>query len=315
MVYIGIDLGGTNIAVGIVDANGKILRKGSTPTLMPRPYAPIIADMAKVTLQTLSESGYTLDDVAAIGVGVPGVADPNTGVIPFCTNLSWHNVPFRDELQKHIMKPIHIENDATVAGFAESIAGVSAGAKSSVFLTLGTGVGGGFVVDGKPYSGDHHVGTELGHIIVEIEGEPCTCGNCGCLERYASATALIREARKAYAQHPDSLIGALCGGDPEKINAKIAVDAAKEGDPVAMKVFRRYVKGLAIGIVNIINFVDPSIVVLGGGVSLAGDFLLDAVREAVKPMVFFKTLPYCEIQLAQLGPDAGIIGAAMLGKQ
>jgi len=314
MVYIGVDLGGTNIAVGVVDERGKILRKGSVPTRVERGYGPIIADMAGVSLEVLREAGYTLDDVAAVGVGVPGVADPDTGIIPFCTNLAWHDVPFRTEFHRYIDKPVYIENDATVAGLAESVSGVSAGANSSVFLTLGTGLGGGIVIDGKPYSGHHHVGSELGHIIIEMDGELCTCGQRGCFERYASATALIRDARRALEHNPDSLIDALCGGDPERINAKMVIDAARQADPVATKVFRRYARSLAVGIVSIINFIDPEVVVLGGGVSLAGGFLLDAVKEALKPMVFFKSLPYAEIKMAMLGPDAGIIGAAMLGR-
>jgi len=314
MVYIGIDLGGTNIAVGVVDGQGRILCKGSTPTLVERGYGPIIADMASASLQVLRESGHTLDDVMAIGVGVPGVADPDTGVIPFCTNLAWHNVPFRAEFHRCIQKPVFIENDATVAGLAESVSGISAGAKSSVFLTLGTGLGGGIVIDGKPYSGHHHVGSELGHIIIEMDGEMCTCGQRGCFERYGSATALIRDARRALEHNPDSLIMEFCGGDPERINGKMVIDAARQADPVGAKIFRRYARSLAVGIVSIINFIDPEVVVLGGGVSLAGDFLLDAVKEALKPMVFFKTLPYADVKLAMLGPDAGIIGAAMLGR-
>ena len=314
MVYVGIDLGGTNIAVGLVDDQGSILCKGSTPTLVSRPYEPIIADMAAITLETLEKNGYTLDDVAAIGVGVPGTADQKTGVIPFCTNLGWNDVPFRETFHRYINKPLFIDNDATVAGLAESVAGVSAGAQSSVFLTLGTGLGAGIIIDGKPYSGYHHIGSELGHTIIEMDGELCSCGMRGCFERYASATALIREARRALAQHPDSLIGSLCDQNPERITAKIAIDAAREGDPTAVKLFRRYTYALAIGIVSIINFIDPEVIVLGGGVSLAGDFLLDAVKEALRPMIFFKTLPYPDVKLAKLGPDAGIIGAAMLGK-
>jgi len=314
MVYIGIDLGGTNIAVGVVDEHGKILCKGSRPTLVERGYGPIIADMAAESLKALAESGHCLDDVAAVGVGVPGVADPDSGRIPFCTNLAWHDVPFWAEFQRHIDKPLYVENDATVAGLAESVSGISAGAKSSVFLTLGTGLGGGIVIDGKPYSGHHHVGSELGHIIIEMDGELCSCGQRGCFERYGSATALIRDARRALDNTPDSLMVALCGGDPAKINAKIVIDAARQADPAATKVFRRYARSLAVGIVSIINFIDPQVVVLGGGVSLAGDFLLDAVKEALKPMIFFKTLPYADVKLATLGPDAGIIGAAMLGR-
>ena len=314
MVYIGIDLGGTNIAVGVVDENGRILCKGSTPTLLPRPYGPIVEDIAKCSLETLKRSGHTLDEVASLGVGVPGIFDSKTGNIPFCTNLGWHDVPLVSELQKYIDKPVYVDNDATVAGLAESVAGISAGVPNSVFLTLGTGVGGGIVIGGKVYSGSHGIGSEIGHMIIELDGEQCTCGNYGCFERYASATALIREGRKAYAQHPDSLIGELCGGDPERISAKTVIDAAKEGDPIATKVFRRYVRALASGIINIVNVLDPEVVVLGGGVSMAGDFLLEAVREAVKPLIFFKTMPYARIELAKLGPDAGIIGAAMLGK-
>ena len=201
-----------------------------------------------------------------------------------------------------------------MAGYAESIAGVSKGTKSSVFITLGTGVGGGMVINGKPYSGAHGIGSEIGHMIIKMDGEPCTCGNKGCFERYASATAIIREAKRAVEKHPESAILARCGGNPEKSNAKIVIDCAKEGDATAKQVFDDYVKALAHGIVSIFNMLDPEVIVLGGGVSMAGEYLLDAVRAAVKPLVFFKTLPYPSIQLARLGADAGIIGAALLGR-
>lgn len=314
MVYIGIDLGGTKIAAGIVDENGTILRRASTPTALPRPYGPIIADMAQLSLDLISEAGLSLSDVAAVGVGIPGIYDPQTGIIPFCTNLGWHQVPFRAELQQYIDKPIFADNDATVAGLAESVAGVSASVENSVFLTLGTGLGGGVILGRKPYSGSHGVGSELGHMIIEMDGELCTCGNRGCFERYASATALIREGRKAMQAHPGSLMSTLCNNNPETLDGKMVIDAAKQSDPAAMKVFRAYVKALCVGIVSIINCIDPQMIVLGGGVSLAGDFLLDAVREALAPMIFFKTMPYASVELAQLGPHAGIIGAAMLGK-
>ena len=183
----------------------------------------------------------------------------------------------------------------------------------SVFITLGTGVGGGIVIGGRPYSGAHGIGSEIGHMIIKMDGEPCTCGNKGCFERYASATAIIREAKRAVEKHPESAILARCGGNPEKINAKIVIDCAKEGDATAKQVFDDYVKALAHGIVSIFNMLDPEVIVLGGGVSMAGEYLLDAVRAAVKPLVFFKTLPYPSIQLARLGADAGIIGAAVLG--
>ncbi len=314
MVYIGIDLGGTGIAVGIVDETGTIIQKGSVPTLAMRPYQEIVKDMAAISLETLRQAGLTLDDVHSIGIGIPGIANSDTGIVVFCTNLSWHDVPLREEIQKYINKPVFIDNDATVAGYAESVAGVGAGCHSSVFLTLGTGVGGGIVMGGKPWSGFHNIGSEIGHITLEIDGEPCTCGNRGCLERYCSATAVIRMARQALLVHPESLMMTMCGGNLENVNAKLVFDAARENDETALKIFRRYVKYLAQGINTIIAFLDPEVIVLGGGVSKAGDFLLDAVRAEMPQYLLFKTMPYARIEIAKLGADAGIIGAAMLGK-
>ena len=311
MVYVGIDLGGTNIAVGLVDEAGKILHKDSVPTLLERGPEPVIKDMANLSLKVIKDAGYTVDDVKAIGVGVPGLADPKTGVVIFCTNLRWHMVPLREIMQKIIDKPIFIDNDATVAGLAESVAGVSAGIANSVFLTLGTGVGGGIVINHKIYSGAHGVGSELGHMTVQCEGRKCTCGSVGCWEQYSSATALIRQGREAVEGHPESLILKKVNGDASKIEARTIIDAAREGDPIACQVYDKYIYYLAIGIVAIINAFDPEVIVLGGGVSAAGDFLLNAVRKKLPEMVFYKTMPYARIELATLGNDAGIIGAAM----
>ena len=314
MVYVGIDLGGTNIAVGLVDEAGKILHKDSVPTLLERGPEPVIKDMANLSLKVVKDAGYTVDDFKAIGDVVPGLADPKTGVVIFCTNLRWHMVPLREIMQKIINKPIFIDNDATVAGLAESVAGVSAGIANSVFLTLGTGVGGGIVINHKIYSGAHGVGSELGHMTVQCEGRKCTCGSVGCWEQYSSATALIRQGREAVEGHPESLILKKVNGDASKIEARTIIDAAREGDPIACQVYDKYIYYLAIGIVAIINAFDPEVIVLGGGVSKAGDFLLEPLRKKVAEYVFYKDLPYAEIKIATLGNDAGIIGAAMLGK-
>lgn len=314
MYYIGLDVGGTTFKAGVVTEDGRIVHKDAMPTGIERPYQEIIADMAGLCKKVAADAGIPMSEIKSIGVGVPGLFDNKTGMIPFCTNLGWHDIPFVAEMKKHLDTPVFGDNDATVAGLAESVAGVSAGIRDCVFLTLGTGVGGGIIIDGKPYSGAHGCGSEIGHMMIKMGGELCTCGNYGCFERYASATAIIREARKAVTEHPESSMLAACGGDPEKLNAKIVIDAAKAGDETAKTVFDGYVHALAVGIINIINMIDPEVIVLGGGVSAAGEFLLDAVREAVKPMVFFKTMPYARIELAQLGNDAGIIGAAMLGK-
>lgn len=314
MVYIGIDIGGTGIQVGVVTEEGKILAKGSIVTRTDIPFADQVAAMAKCTLETIEKAGLTLDDVKSVGLGVPGIVDPRTGHVPFCTNLGWHDVALSEEFRKHIDKPVFIGNDATVAGLAESVAGVSAGTESSVFLTLGTGVGGGIIINGKVWNGFHGVGSEIGHMILEADGVPCTCGNRGCLERYCSATAIIRMAREEMEKNPDSMIMEMAKGDPANINAKIVFDAAKAGDAAGMKLFQRYVKYLGQAIANVINFLDPQVIVLGGGVSKAGDFLLDAVRAEAPKYCLYKTMPTPEIYLAELGPDAGIIGAAMLGQ-
>ena len=315
MYYIGLDVGGTTFKAGVVDEQGKILHKDAMPTGIERPYQEIIADMALLCKKVAADAGIAMEEIESIGVGVPGLFDNKTGRIPFCTNLGWHDIPFVEEMKKHLDTKVVGDNDATVAGLAEAVAGVSAGVSDSVFLTLGTGVGGGIIIGGKPYSGAHGCGSEIGHMMIRMRGEKCTCGCFGCFERYASATAIIREAKKALEENPESSMMEKCGGDPEKINAKIVIDAAREGDAAAKAVFDEYVYALAVGIINIINMLDPEVIVLGGGVSAAGSFLLDAVREAVKPMVFFKTMPYARIELAQLGNDAGIIGAAFLGRK
>ena len=314
MVYAGIDVGGTGIQVGVVDETGHIIAKSSMVTEVGAPYQEQIAGMARCVQEAMNKAGLPMSELKSVGAGVPGLADQKTGMVIYCPNIHWSNVPFRAEFQKHIDKPVFIDNDATVAGLAESVAGVSAGIENSVFLTLGTGVGGGIVLGGKVYSGTNGVGSELGHMITVIDGELCTCGNRGCWERYASATALIRMGREAAEKHPESRIAASVNGRLDDITAKTVIDAAKEGDEAANEVFERYVYYLCAGLVNIINFIDPEVIVLGGGVSHAGQFLLDAVNRRLPSMVFYKTMPYARVALATLGNDAGIIGAAMLGR-
>ncbi len=314
MVYVGIDVGGTGLKAGVVDESGKILSKVSCPTLVERGAEPVVNDMAHLALKAVEAANLTVDDVKAVGVGIPGIEDPRTGRVPFCTNLYWHDVPLVEWMRRVIDKPIYVGNDATVAGLAESVSGVSAGVKNSVFITLGTGVGGGIVLDGKVYSGSNGVGSEIGHMITVAGGEQCTCGNKGCWERYASATAIIRMGVESANRNPDGALAKAVGGKLEDITAKHVIDLAKAGDPDCAKVFDAYVYHLCVGLVSIINFIDPEVIALGGGVSAAGDFLLDAVREKLPSMIFYKAMPYARIELATLGNDAGIIGAAMLGR-
>ena len=315
MLYIGIDVGGTGIKAGVVSENGTILHKLSCPTLRERGHEAVIHDMARLSLQVLAESGHALEEIHSVGVGIPGMQDPRTGRIPFCTNLGWHDVPLVELLQQEIDKPVYVNNDATVAGLAESIAGVSAGTKNSVFITLGTGVGGGVVLDGKLFMGPHGIATEVGHMITVAGGEMCTCGNRGCWERYASATAIIREGRRFAEAHRDFALFRAVNGNLDQIEARTVIDLAKAGDPDCEKLFDDYVYHLTVGLINLINLYDPEIIALGGGVSKAGTFLLDKVNALLPEMIFFKTMPHARIELARLGNDAGIIGAAMLGRQ
>ncbi|MDO5022533.1 MAG: ROK family glucokinase [Eubacteriales bacterium] len=315
MKYIGIDVGGTHMAAGVVDEEGVILAKAETPTLPGRPFEVMIEDMGAIANKALKQSGVSLDDVACIGVGIPGIADNEKGDVIFCTNLFWKDEPLRRELQKHINKPIWIENDATVAGFAENAIGVSRGCKSSVFLTIGTGLGGGIVIDGKPWTGAHGVASELGHLTMVIDGEPCTCGKDGCMERYCSATALIRMGKEMCIAHPDCDVNKRINGKLENLNAKIIIDSAKDGDSMSLMLFNRYTRYLALALNTIVSFLDPEMIVLGGGVSHAGEFLLNSIVEKIPQYLMFKTMPFAEVHLATLGNDAGLIGSALLARE
>lgn len=311
MISIGIDLGGTAIKAGLVDGTGTILIKGSRPTGAKRGHEAVIRDMAELALDMMRRYGASLDDIDSVGIGIPGVID-ESGVVPFLTNLSWRDVPLIRLFRALIDKPVYVENDATIAGFAESIVGASAGTRISAFVTLGTGVGVGIVIGGAPFSGAHGVGGEIGHTIIQMGGELCTCGNRGCWERYASASAMIRMGRERMALNPQGMIAQKAAQDPENVTAKLVMDCAKAGDAGALDVFDEYVRYLAAGLVNLINVYDPEIIALGGGLSAAGDFLLEAVRKKLPELIFYKTMPYARVELATLGNDAGLIGAALL---
>lgn len=315
MVYIGIDLGGTGIKAGVVDEKGTILEKMSCPTLPERGHEAVVHDMAQLCIRLIEKMGLSAEDVHSIGIGIPGIWDPKRQLVPFCTNLGWHKVPLVELMQREINRPVFVANDASVAALAEAIAGVSVGTKDSVFITLGTGVGGGVILNGKLFIGSHGVGTEVGHMITVAGGEECTCGNCGCWERYTSATAIIREGRKFAAAHPECALYQKVEGRLEQIEARTIIDLAKEGDPDCERLFDDYIYHLAVGIVNLINVYDPEVIAIGGGVSHTGAFLLNKLNAILPKMIFCKDMPYARIELARMGNDAGIIGAAMLGTQ
>ena len=312
MFRIGIDVGGTGIQVGVIDDQHRILAEGSIPTRTDIPFAEQIARITDCVVSTAASAGIRSEQIRSVGVGIPGIADRSTGSVVKCTNMGWFHVPFREEFRRHLDVPVNIDNDANVAALAESVVGVSAGTSSSVFITIGTGIGSGIIVDGKIWNGFHGIGGELGHVIFSLNGVPCSCGNHGCLERYCSATALIRMAREAIDAHPDTKMMEMVSKDVSKIEARTVIDAARSGDPLASQVYGRYIDYLSQAIASVVNFLDPEVIVLGGGVSKAGDFLLDPLHREYPKYVIYNDQPMPEIKLAVLGSEAGIIGAAML---
>lgn len=226
----------------------------------------------------------------------------------------WENVPLREALESALSLPVFIDNDATLAGLAEYEVGVMKEAKSGVFLTLGTGVGGGIIMDHQVISGKHGIGSEVGHMVVGESDTQCNCGRKGCLETFASSTAIIAYTKKHLPDYPESILHERIQGDLSKIDGRLIFDAAKGGDAFALKSVHRFAHYLAIGIMNIVAVIDPEMFVLGGGIAGAGDFLLDIVREELEKEKYFKAVPVGKLCLATLKNDAGVLGGAFLAK-
>jgi glucokinase len=308
MYYIGIDLGGTNIAVGLVDENNKIIHSDSVPTLKERHWSEIIKDMAALSLKVLSESGHTLDEVKAVGIGCPGSIDKKNGVVVYSNNIVMDHVPMAEEIRKYIDLPVFLENDANAAALGE-YAIYGEGVSSYVFMTLGTGVGGGIILDGKVWSGFNGAGAEIGHQSLVFNGKPCTCGRRGCLEAYASVTALIAQTKEAMEQNPDSMMNKWAE-EHGKVNGRTAFECAKAGDPAAIAVRDRYIEYVAEGICSIVNVLQPEILSIGGGISREGDTLLTPIKEYFAVNDYNKHMKKTDIRIARLFGDAGIVGAA-----
>jgi len=311
MYYIGVDLGGTNIAVGIVSKEGKLLHTHSTKTEREKSHQDVIKNIVGACETLLESSDIQLDEIESIGVGLPGICDSEKGIIEYAPNINFRNVNIRQEMQSFFNKPIYIDNDANCAALGESISGSARDYNSSVTVTLGTGVGGGIIVDKKIVTGGFGGAGEIGHQIISAGGELCGCGNRGCFEAYASATALIRDARIATVRNRDTKMLELANNDINLINPKIIFDAANSGDKVAKEVVKNYLCFLSIGLANLINILQPDIIVLGGGISKQEESLISPLKDLVASYILGNVLK-TEITTARLGNDAGIIGAAML---
>lgn len=313
--YMGIDLGGTNIKAGVVDDAFRIIGRAKAKTGIPRPAEEVMDAMAECAKAAAADAGVPWEQIQQVGIGVPGTANEETGVVEYANNLLFENVPMREYLQKRLHKEIDITNDANAAALGEVLAGAARGASNAVAVTLGTGVGGGIIIDGRLFTGFHYGGAELGHMGIVLGGRKCTCGRRGCLEAYASATGLIRSTKEAMEAFPDSLMWELARENGGNVSGRTAFLAAGRGDAAARAVVNDYIQHLGYGLASIINILAPEILVIGGGVSNEGENLLRPLVECVRPQLYIRTPEkQTRIALATLGNDAGLIGAAFLSR-
>ena len=314
MYKIGIDLGGTNIAAGIVDENYNIIAKGSVPTIADRDPEEIIKDMGALCNDLLREANLTGADIACAGIATPGTANRDTGVVEYANNLPFVKFPIAAVLKKYLdVKTVLIENDANAAAKGEAVAGAAKGCNHAIMITLGTGLGGGIIIDKKVYSGFNFAGAELGHTVIEYNGRQCTCGRKGCWEAYSSATGLINITKDKLAATEDTIMHKLVEENGGEVSGKTAFAAARQGDKAGAEVVAEYIGYLACGITNIINIFQPEVLCIGGGVCKEGDYLIDPMMKIVlKDQYTRDNDNKTQIKIASLGNDAGIIGAAVL---
>ena len=310
--HLGVDLGGTNIKAGVTDQQGKILLKYSVKTNKAGDANVISEQIVGLCHEVCKKAGISMDEIASVGIGIPGTVDAETGMVIYANNLHLDDAPVGKIVSEALGKPVLLNNDASCAAFGEFVSGSGKEYRSIVMVTLGTGVGGGIILNGKPWDGMEGSGGEIGHMVIDAGGEPCTCGRTGCWEAYSSATALVRDTRLAIEQHPESLLSKVLE-KTGKMSAKTACDAMRMGDTVAKELVDRYLFYLSEGIANIINIFAPEAVILGGGVCNEGDALLVPLKKLVYQKCYGgNKIRHADIKIAALGNDAGIVGAAML---
>lgn len=306
---IGIDLGGMSIKAGLVDDAYQIVYKETAPTDVENGMEKLCADIIALIERVCKKAPE--GTVESIGIGVPGDVNKYTGRIVYCNNIPLEDVDLRGKIERATGIPTRINNDANVAALGEVIAGAAREFSDAVMITLGTGVGSGIIIDNKIYLGCNGAAGELGHEVIVVDGLPCACGRRGCYELYASATALIRMTREAMELHPESKMWEIAG-DLSAANGKTAFDARRAGDPAGSQVVETYVKYLAAGLVNVINIFQPEAIIIGGGISKEGDYLLDLLSDIIKRERYSRGEHQAKLLIAELGNDAGIVGASQL---
>ncbi len=316
MYILGVDVGGMSIKVGVVSENGELLHKFSYPTDARGGNDKIAADIALACRECVKSAGLNFDEIGAVGLGVPGTVR-NDGVIAIAPNIFMTNYDLSGVVSAKLCKPVFALNDANSAAFAEAKKGAGAGYSSSVLLTFGTGIGMGIVLDGRLWAGANGAAGEVGHLMLSVGGKKCNCGSSGCYERYGAATALIEQTAQAMNENKDSLMWSLCDNDIEKLDGSVPFLAAKRGDECAIRVLDRFTDYVAGGLLSVLNLLDPEVVIIGGGLSNAGDdFILPVAKKALRFCMNSRDVnPKEKFLKAALGNDAGIIGAALYAKE
>ena len=319
--YIGIDLGGTNIVAGIVNEQFELIAKASEKTNAGRPAQEIAKTMADTAKAAVHAAGLELSQITSAGIGTPGIVDNEKREVIFASNLYFHNVPLGQMVEDELHIPVFVANDADTAAYGEFMAGAGKmedghHISNMLAITLGTGVGSGIIINSKIYNGYGFAGGEFGHTVIHLGGRQCACGRKGCLETYCSATGLITTTKEHMRRNPDSLMWKLCGGDLNKVDGRTCFDAAAQGDQAGKDAAEEYTTQLAEVVVNAVNLLQPEIICLGGGVSKQGENLLRPIREYMDRYCFDRYAKHrTEVRIAQLGNDAGVIGAALIGLQ
>ncbi len=314
---VGVDMGGTKILAAVINVAGEIISQSKTATKADKDVGKVIDRIARCIRKAINLAGLDSSQIRAIGIGAPGPLDPETGVVIFASNLGWSNVPLKSELETRTGISTFVDNDVNLCALGESAFGVGQGVKSLVGIFVGTGIGGGIILEGKLFHGASKTAGEVGHIIVKCKGPRCGCGNLGCLEAVASRVAITRQLRKAILKHgKSSILLKLNGGNLDLIRSSTLAKAVRKGDKLTRKVMRRTEKYLGVGVASIVNFLNPEMIVLGGGVIEAmGDDFLAGIHRATEKHVLPSTMNGVQIVGANLGDYAGVIGGAVLARQ
>ena len=311
MKTIGVDIGGMSVKIGLVDENGLIIQKNVKKTIPG--YINVINNIVEQINELLTSNNITIRDIKGIGIGCPGAVSGKKGIIDMLPNLDWKDVKIVDLLKERLDTNIVISNDANVAVLAEVKYGSAKDVNDAIMLTLGTGVGGGIVINKKLYEGCDSKGAELGHSTLILDGKPCSCGRTGCIESYVSATALMEQTREEMKKNKNSLMWTFVNNDIKNVDGRTAFECAKQGDDSAERVVSNYVKYLSESLMNMMNIFRPEAIIIGGGVSAQGSYLTDRINNYCEKYAFgYKGAPIPSIRIAKLGNDAGIIGAAAL---